>query len=454
MNRTLPPFLLSGIPALQRLLTGPAWKVFLVLAIPGTLLVLLSIPLGVGSLPATHLATGLEQNLGYLFRHNWTWPYVVVVPVSLLLLRRLSSDIEEAAIDLENVGVLVPTERAAGRSFRDRFQHRLEGTAWITVAVAASATVTFHLFDMMDLFRGYYAFATSAAASCPAAFSEVDWSVAFATSCVSDVAVAPAFDPPSLAVNGAFVALAYAMQAAMIFLYLVWFIRLTQFFFFLSGSLTGHEFTVVPIYEDPMRRLGLGALGSIYNTFLTLILTFEVYVAAHRMQQIALLTGVSFRAYLQTLIDAASDPSGWLDPSLHHFGSIDAGTGVLMGAVAFPITLICWFPLFRLRAYIGRRRLELSKEFLVRRRKARDDGDQAEDARLAEQVAILAESNIWPNGDGTAQHFITAMVVIWLGAIFPIVFVTVALGAFGALEAVRFATWAWKEWRPANRGEA
>jgi len=45
------------------------------------------------------------------------------------------------------------------------------------------------------------------------------------------------------------------------------------------------------------------------------------------------------------------------------------------------------------------------------------------------------------NGDGVAQHFLTGMAVIWLGAIFPIVFVTVALGAFGLLELIRFGAW-------------
>ena len=96
--------------------------------------------------------------------------------------------------------------------------------------------------------------------------------------------VSAEFDPPPLWRNAAFTVIAYTAQTLMLIAYLIWFARLTQFFFFLSSSLRGAEFTIVPMYDDPMRRLGLGPLGGIYNTFLTLILMFEIYVAAHRVQ--------------------------------------------------------------------------------------------------------------------------------------------------------------------------
>ncbi|SVE35209.1 uncharacterized protein METZ01_LOCUS488063, partial [marine metagenome] len=73
--------------------------------------------------------------------------------------------------------------------------------------------------------------------------------------------------------------------------------------------------------------------------------------------------------------------------------------------------------------------------------KAKQEGDQEEVERLARHVCQLEEFNIWPNGDGVAQRFILGMTVIWLGAIFPIVFVSVALGAFGVLELIRFGVW-------------
>jgi len=96
------PFLLTGMPRFQWVLTGATWKVFLLLAVPGTLLALLSIPFGVASIPATH-QTGFEQNLGFLHRANWTWAYIVAWPVSLLLLRRLSEAIRSSVQDLEDM---------------------------------------------------------------------------------------------------------------------------------------------------------------------------------------------------------------------------------------------------------------------------------------------------------------------------------------------------------------
>ena len=58
------------------------------------------------------------------------------------------------------------------------------------------------------------------------------------------------------------------------------------------------------------------------------------------------------------------------------------------------------------------------------------------------RLDAVPSSNIWPNGDGVAQRFILGMTVVWLGAIFPIVFVGAALGAFGVLELIRFGVWA------------
>ena len=443
MERHDPPFLLTGIPVLPRLLTGPGWRVFLVLSIPGIVMVLLSIPFGVASIPATH-ATGLEQNLGFLYRANWTWPYVLVVPASLLLFRYLSWQIRSSVADLEEMGVLVQTERAAGRTFVQRLSDKLDGSALITVAVCVTATLVFLVFDTLDLIRGYYAFAGAESnGGCPHDFFEADWSVAFAASeCWDSVRVAADFDPPALWRNAAFNGIAYTVQTLMLIAYLNWFARLTQFFFFLSSSLRGGEFKIVPMFDDPMKRLGLAPLGGIYNTFLTLVLMFELYVAAHRVQQIALVNGLPIGTYLRDLLAISSSPSQWLDASVHQFATVDVGTGVLVVAVAAPITLICWFPLLQMRGYIRRRKLELSKEFAVRRNKAKEEGDQEEVDRLAEQVRQLDESNIWPNGDGVAQRFILGMTVIWLGAIFPIVFVGAALGAFGLLELIRFGVWA------------
>ena len=141
-------------------------------------------------------------------------------------------------------------------------------------------------------------------------YFEADWSVAFAASeCWDSVRVAADFDPPALWRNAAFNGIAYTVQTLMLIAYLNWFARLTQFFFFLSSSLRGGEFKIVPMFDDPMKRLGLAPLGGIYNTFLTLVLMFELYVAAHRVQQIALVNGLPIGTYLRDLVAISSSPS-------------------------------------------------------------------------------------------------------------------------------------------------
>lgn len=441
-------FLLEGIPWFQRILAGPAWLVFLKLAAPGTLMVLLSIPAGVASIPSAH-ATGFEQNLGFLYRNNWTWPYVVVVPVVLLLLRRLSENIRRSLMDLEEMKILVPVS-TGGWGFVTLVRSRLARTGrWVWV-VSAAAVVVFTVFDTLEIARGYLTLAAAPeGAGCAATFSEVDWSVAFAARrCWGDVVAAPSFTPPGMLGNAAFNTVAYAMQTAMVLSFVIFFIRLAQFFYFFSGALRSSGFTLVPWYGDPMKRLGLGPLGNTYNLFLTLILTFETYVAAHRLQQIALIRGIPISDYARELLAVSSRPASWLDPAVHHFETTDVGTVVLMVAVVLPIILVCWFPLLQMRGYVQARKLELTKEFAKKRREADEDGDEKEAARYARQMEILDSSNVWPNGDATAQRFLAAMGVMWLGAVFPVVFAAVALGAFGVMEFIRLAEWFLAKVRP------
>ena len=434
-------FLLMGIPWYQRILAGPPWLVFLKLAVPGTLMVLLSIPAGVASVPATH-ATGFQQNLGFLFRNNWTWPYVVVVPAALLLMRRLSEDIRHSLADLEEMQILVPAAGGGG-SFVTLLEEGLARTGRSVWIWAVMGVLAFTVFDTLEIVRGYVAFATAqAGAGCPFSFSESDWSVAFAAQgCWGDVLADPGFSPPGILRNAAFNTVAYAVQTLMIVSFVIFVIRLAQFFWVFSAALHGSDFSLVPWYGDPMKRLGLGPLGRTYNLFLTLILTFETYVAAHRVQQIALIRGLPISDYIRELIAASSRPSMWLDPAVHHFETTDVGTVVLLGAVVLPIIMVCWFPLLRMRTYVHTRKLELTKEFAKKRAVADEEDDAEESARYAKRMEVLDAANVWPNGDATAQRFLAAMAVMWLGAVFPVVFVTVALGAFGVMEFIRLVEW-------------
>ena len=75
-----------------------------------------------------------------------------------------------------------------------------------------------------------------------------------------------------------------------VFLALLLVSKIGLFFFFLADYFGREEsdFRIEPLWDDPLRRLGLTALGDIYNLMLTMLLLFEGYVVLHRLQQIVL----------------------------------------------------------------------------------------------------------------------------------------------------------------------
>jgi len=343
--------------------------------------------------------------------------------------------------------------RDSDAHFGDRLEALLGASARWVVWGSLIGVIAFTVFDTLDIAKGFLAFATASDASaCAYQFIESDWSVAFAADCWAQVSPVLGYQAPGIVGNTVFVTLAFLLQVLMFASFVIWVIRLTQFFFAFSASLQGEDFRLDPFFDDPLKRLGLGPLGRAYNLFLTLILIFEVYVAGHRFQQVALIRGEPILDYLRDLMLIGSQPWKWLDPEVHQFGTLDVGTVVLLVAVVLPVTVVCWFPLFRLRSYLGERKLELAKELAMKRARADKEGDEAGAERYAKRVKLLEEANVWPNGDTAAQRFLLAMIVIWLGAIFPVVFVTVALGAFGVFELVRFIAWG-IDWVQAKRAK-
>lgn len=195
--------------------------------------------------------------------------------------------------------------------------------------VVATALVT--VVDTFPIYSEYLAHIRppTGAGPCTHVFGEMDWSVAFQDrACWGEIQRYPEFRSRGLAANLVFTTLAYALQTAVIIVTLIWLGKIAQFFFFMSSSIRGGDrnFTIEPAWEDPVKRLGLTPPGNIYNIFLTLILVFELYVAAHRIQQIALVKGISVWTYIQGLVQVVSTPSQRFEPEVHGFVTADAGT--------------------------------------------------------------------------------------------------------------------------------
>lgn len=430
MSAQVRPFLLEGNPRLQRLFGVPSAAFVAMACAPGLVMLLLAAAVGVASVPAT-FPGGYAEDLGIWWQANWSFTYIVVVPALLVSARRLSARIERSMDDLEETEVIVPAADADGMSVTSDVRARFRANARLLTWTCIAASVVFLGVDTWSLasWTRAQANATRAGETCAPAAIEMDWSTAFAdAACWGTTALDPGFAHPTLLANVSFNAYAYALQTFWVFLALLMISRIALFFYYLADYFAREhgKFRIEPLWDDPLRRLGLTALGQIYNLMLSMLLLFEVYVVVHRLQQIADHQQISVIAYLQELLRAVDEPSRWLDPELLHLSTIDAGTWFSILIVAPLVFMICWFPLFRIRGYIEERRVELTKEYAKARKRAHEEGDEAATEAFDRKARALHEANVWPNGDRAAWRFLYAMIALWVGSIMPMAFILLA----------------------------
>lgn len=385
---------------------------------------------GVASIPVTY-ANGYAEDVGILWQANWSFTYVLVVPLLLIGARRLSTRIERSIIDLEETEVIVPGAGHEGASLVTDVRARLGAHARALTLLCLALAVAFLVVDTLPLVGWTRAQVAAMAQGepCGPSTTEMDWTTAFADrACWGGTTVAAGYVHPSLGANVAFNAYAYALQTFWLFLALIVVSKLALFFFFLAdyfGRAHG-KFRIEPLWDDPLRRLGLTALGNIYNLMLSMLLLFEGYVVLHRLQQITDHEQIGLLAYVAELTRAVGEPSRWFDPELLQLATIDAGTWfsiVIIGPLVF---MICWFPLFRIRNYIEERRIDLTKEYARARKLARAAGDEAATEAFDRKARSLQQANVWPNGDRAAWRFLYAMIALWVGSIMPMAFIVLA----------------------------
>jgi len=85
-------FLLSGNPLLQRLFSGSYAIVGLRLMTLGAVVMLWAFAFGVASIPVTY-ADGSPTDVGIFWQPSWSLLHVIIVPILLLVGRRLSEHI-------------------------------------------------------------------------------------------------------------------------------------------------------------------------------------------------------------------------------------------------------------------------------------------------------------------------------------------------------------------------
>jgi len=424
------PFLLEGNPLLQRFFALPRPAFLAVAATPGTMMLLLGLLAGVASIPVEYPEGDLED-VGIWWQANWSLAYLLLVPALLFATRLLSSRIEQSIFELEEIEVIVPSADHEGGSLTSEIRQRFSKHARLLTVAFLVVTAVLLVADTQELVtwtRAHLA-ATATGETCGPTTTEMDWSTAFADrACWGDVRPAEDFVPVRVDVNLAFNSFAYLVQALWIFLALLMISKIGLFFFYMADYFGRDEgqFRIEPLWDDPLRRLGLTSLGNIYNLMLTMLLLFEGYVVLRRLQQIALTQQTSILTYVRELTLAVSDPSRWLDPDLLQLSSVDFGMWFSILIVGPVVFMICWFPLFKIRNYIEQRRVELTKEYARELKRAKESGDDAAIAAFDRRARALDSANVWPNGDRAAWRFLYAMIALWVGSIVPMAFIILA----------------------------
>ena len=419
-------------PILHYIFSGSRIRQFCILSIPGWVLVIFAYAIGIDSIPYTS-QKGKLLNAGYIYAWNWSLLNIIIWPGVFTSLSWLSNYIENAVKSLSEIGVIKKKQPGTGNIVSDLSEH-ISSFSRKSILIILFLVFTISYIDTMDIGSGYYyenkqmknsigTQVNNGSVVNKYSFNEEDWTVAFQWDNWQKRNVVKEIigQAPSLMLNQVFIILAYSVQGFVIFLGFYWVSKILYFFVFLSRLLSSRHpnFSIELIIREPLRRFGLAPLGNIFNTFLSTILCFELYVLYHRFQQVELVKNISIPQYLLEVLTKFKSIQAWFDPNFYHFDTIDCGTWFLLVGISLPVLTISWFPLFKLRKFIMDQKLTLSKQYIMERNKARE----TEDDKLAEKydndLKIIEESNIWPNGDKAGQRFLCVMLTCWMTALMP-----------------------------------
>jgi len=435
---------LRNHPWLDLLFGLSYWRIVLLLALPGVLLHLPLAPIfDVHSIDVVCVEQAneaedcdpeREHDVGITHQANWLLVIPLLVPVIIATLSTYTKHFYQAVKDLEAGRIIKRKDTLdtglSGVGFADLLTTRVGDRAQISLIVLVSLVFPFLYVDTIDLTAGYWYNHTKSRQlkaverddSEPVyVFQEEDWSVAFAFEDWQKLEAAPGaeYREPNSTENLIFVVYAYALQGLLAFLAVFWLIKILQSLVLFAGILEKPDtgYTLVPDDKDPNKKLGLSRLGQFYNALLFSIVAFEVYVLAHRIQQVELAGQSDPLAYLERIWEAIGQRD-FFNPEIYAFSSMDLGMYLQLFVLILPVGIVCWLPLFKLRAYVEKKKNELADEYRHRREQAsQEDEDLAEDYQA--RISRLDKANVWPNGDAIAWRLLILMLALWLCAILP-----------------------------------
>lgn len=429
-------FLLAEHSLIRQLYRGRPWRVAIRFIVPGFLLLVLGTIFKVhsigGRLPSKLGEPTGSTQVGLLDQWNWSVEFLLVLPAIFIGFVLLAAYAERSVERLQASGVLCVKELNAGSAVSIvRDQVSAKSVSLLSVSIFLAMALSY--VDTIDLTAGYKYSTTPQADITPYPFEEEDWSVAFQMEKWGRKVVpdeTPKQHIPTLGQNLAVVIYAFSLQGLAIFLGFFWlgkiWIFLDSFSRLLGRPSGGLELVLQE--SDLLKRFGLSALGRIFNTFIGLVVAFQVTVVAHRVQQITKVGKTSFRDYFSYVLSKWNEPTEWLNPSLYRFETADIGTWLLIVGVTLPLIVVCWLPAFRLRRYVERRKLEIADQYNKELKSAVLTGDQVNIVKLKDCLEALQRSSVWPNGDRMGWRLLAIMVILWIGAVSPAFLVALLVG--------------------------
>jgi uncharacterized membrane protein YhaH (DUF805 family) len=390
-------FFASGHAALKRLIAWSPTALGVRLALAAIVCLMLPARLiGVHSMPTP------GDDRGFWFEANWSLMFPLVLPVLFAGFNYMIGLIRHAldVLTSEQLRVIIKRKEATHDFDRYISEHLAESATPLTLA-ASGLAIVLTLADVWHVLPSIVHRATRP--------TYVDWTTMFANGRVDYWS------------NVAFDVVAYTAEGLAIFLGFFFILKFWLFLKIFSDSLrddaVGYEFN--PLVHDPDRRLGLRPLGAFMNLYLLLVIVFETYVLGRRLQLVGKSGLFSVSAYLSALASGARGVKNLFDPRMYQWNTIDTGLWLLLIFMTLPLIVGAYFPLWTLRRYVRKRRDDLWAESARAHEEAMTQGDEVEAAKLAKQMQVLEDAQLWPNGDATGWRLLAVSLALGIAAWAP-----------------------------------
>lgn len=420
-DREAQSLLLSAHPFIGCVFTAAPAVVALIASFSA--LVFLFVPAYLVGLARISTSTG---NVGFVSLPNWNWSlvYPVFLPAILVFGNYTVGAMRTAVYRLIKPGmaVIYDEQGQIAVDYPDSLKTYMSAYARYVVIASAVLAAVIVVLDTKDLWPGFVTWHYPSSRA-------PEWDTAFA-----QLKNVPGYVPPARWKNLLFDLIAYAFETSYAFLGVFYVLTSLTFLLGIARVLDARHppYHFEPIACDYRRRLGLSPLAWVFNWFLVVVLGFEAFAVAHRVQQIDRLRRCPRTTYLQSLIkdSNASDKGqekGFHVSSLLNLRSKDYAMAELRNpsswvplvVVFLPAAVVCFLPLGIIRQIIRTKVENLIDQNTLALSHEEEQGNADKATGIRKTIGCLKESSIWPNGNAAGWTFLILMGGLLVVAVAP-----------------------------------